>query len=290
MPSALLESLRPKQWVKNLALFAAIIFSRNLQNITMLWRSILAFVLFCLISSSIYLFNDIRDIESDRQHPVKRKRPLPSGRLSTGMALRTGMALAGCGLISAWFLSPAFFWIALAYFLMQLAYSLKLKQIVILDVMLIALGFVFRVVSGALVIDVKISSWLLICTILLALFLALSKRRHELVFLEDKAGEHRQILREYSPYFLDQMISVVTASTVMAYALYTMSPETVAKFGTNNLDLTIPFVLYGIFRYLYLIHQKELGGDPTRILFTDRPLIINIILWFLCVELVINLG
>jgi 4-hydroxybenzoate polyprenyltransferase len=290
MLTALIESLRPKQWIKNLAIFAAIIFSQNLHNLGMLVKVCLACLIFCLLSGSIYLINDVLDMDNDRQHPLKCKRPIPSGRLSPKLAITTSVGLTILCLAGSFWLQPQFGFIALSYFVLLAGYSLKLKQIVIVDVMVIALGFVLRVVSGALVIRVEISSWLLICTILLALFLALSKRRHELMLLDKQAVEHRQILREYSPYFLDQMIAVVTASTLMAYALYTMSAETIAKFNTPNLPLTIPFVLYGIFRYLYLVHQRGQGGSPTNIMFTDLPLIVNTLLWLVSVEIILYMA
>jgi 4-hydroxybenzoate polyprenyltransferase len=190
----------------------------------------------------------------------------------------------------SYYLSLSFFFVVLAYFLLQLAYSFSLKHIVILDVFAIAFGFALRVVAGAVIINVEISSWLLICTILLALFLGFSKRRHELVVLEDGAQEHRKVLTDYSSYLLDQMISVVTASTVVSYALYTMSKETIEKFGTRNLIFTVPFVLYGIFRYLYLIHKKEEGGSPESILVTDKPLMVSILLWAIAVGIILYGG
>jgi 4-hydroxybenzoate polyprenyltransferase len=290
MLSALFESLRPKQWTKNLVLFAPIIFSQNLHNLDMLLKVCLAFLIFCLLSGCIYLVNDVMDMENDKQHPIKCQRPIPSGRLNPKTAISISIGLALSCLIGSFWLQPQFGLISVIYLILLTAYSLRLKQIVIVDVMAIALGFVLRVVSGAVVIQVEISSWLLICTILLALFLALSKRRHELILLDTLATEHREILREYSPYFLDQMIAVVTASTLMAYALYTMSAETIAKFNTPYLNLTIPFVLYGIFRYLYLVHQKGQGGSPTTIMLTDLPLIINTFLWLISVEIILYMA
>jgi 4-hydroxybenzoate polyprenyltransferase len=238
-----------------------------------------AFLIFCFISGSIYIINDVADVTADRKHPVKCKRPVASGELGVKTALLTATAIAIVCLCAAFYLGPYFFMTALGYLLLQLAYTLYFKYVVILDVFSIAAGFVLRVIAGAVVIDVEISSWFIICTILLSLFLGFSKRRHELESLEDDAHLHRKVLGDYSVYFLDQMISVVTASTVICYALYTMSAETVAKFGTSNLILTVPFVLYGIFRYLYLIHIKGEGGNPENILVKDIPLIIDIVLW-----------
>ncbi len=289
MIGPLIESLRPKQWSKNLLLFAGLFFSRNVFHLSLVLRVVFGFVLFCLISGGVYLFNDLFDLKKDREHPVKSKRPLPSGRLSVSSAIVSSIILIGGGLLLSFYLKIEFGYFALSYVAINIAYSLILKHIVILDVILIAFGFVIRAVSGAVIIGVSISSWLLICTIFLALFLALCKRRHELVFLGSSAEQHRKILSEYSPELLDQMISVVTASTVMAYALYTMSAETVDKFGTRNLIFTIPFVIYGIFRYLYLVHQRNLGGSPELILLKDRSMIVNIALFLVVSGLIIYL-
>jgi 4-hydroxybenzoate polyprenyltransferase len=222
-------------------------------------------------------------LKADRAHPKKSTRPLASGKLKPVTAIIAGVVLVILSLATAFWLHTSFALIALGYFFLQIVYSLVLKHVVILDVLTVATGFVLRAIAGAEVISVPISSWLLICTILLALFLSLGKRRHELLLLEDNAVHHRKILYEYSPGLLDQMISVVTASTVVAYALYTMSADTVKKFQTDNLKYTIPFVLYGIFRYLYLIHQRSEGGSPERIMFDDKPLLINIILYLVTV-------
>ncbi len=277
------RTMRPKQWTKNLLLFAALIFSQNLFQTAMLGDVIIAFLIFCLLSGSVYTLNDLIDLNQDRQHPKKSKRPLASGKLKPPVAIISGVILVSLSLTSAFWLSTNFAWIALGYLILQIAYSTLLKHVVIVDVLAVSTGFVLRAIAGAEVINVPISSWLLICTILLALFLALGKRRHELLLLEENAVHHRKILYEYSPGLLDQMISVATASTVVAYALYTMSAETIKKFNTDNLKYTIPFVLYGIFRYLYLIHQKSEGGSPEKILFNDRPLLINIILYLITI-------
>ncbi len=283
----MLESLRPKQWIKNLFIFFALIFSQNLHNIPLVIRAAGAFFIFCLLAGTVYLVNDLMDLEADRHHPIKCKRPLPSGRLDPKVAVIASGIIAVVCMAAAFWLDVKFGILAAVYLVLLLSYSFKLKHIVIVDVMTIAIGFVIRVVAGAVVINVQISNWLLACTILLALFLALSKRRHELVLLNNQASQHREILKEYSPYYLDQMIGVVTASTVMAYTLYTMSADTIAKFHTPYLSFTIPFVLYGIFRYLYLVHQKSEGGDPSAILFTDFPLLVNMILWLIAVELIL---
>lgn len=262
-------------------------FFQNILNLSLLGKTIVAFISFCLLSSSFYIFNDLQDLEEDKRHPLKSKRPLASGRLKKSYALFSFGVLGFLGLILAASLNWPFLLISLVYFFLQVAYSLWLKHVVILDVFVIAAGFLIRVVAGGLAIKVTLSSWLLICSTLLALFLALSKRRHELVLLSKEASEHRPILEEYSPYFLDQLIAVVTASIVVAYCLYTISEETVAKFGTSNLLFTVPFVLYGIFRYLYLIHQKFEGGSPELLIIKDKPLLIDIFLWIVSAILIL---
>ena len=246
-------------------------------------KAVVAFVVFCALSAAVYLMNDVLDREQDRRHPQKALRPIASGALSVGTAITAAVALGGLALAAAFALGLPFFWVAGSYLLLQLAYSAFLKHIVILDVLTIAAGFTLRAVAGGAAIVVPVSHWLVLCTTLGALFLALGKRRHELVLLADSATEHRRILEDYSPYLLDQMISVVTASTLIAYAFYTISPETTQKFDTTLLSLTIPFPLYGIFRYLYLVHQKSKGGNPSDLLLEDRPILACIGLWALAV-------
>jgi 4-hydroxybenzoate polyprenyltransferase len=275
---AAVRSLRPRQWAKNLFVFAGVVFSQNLFT-PLLGRAAIAFAIFCGLSGAIYLVNDAVDMHKDRLHPTKRQRPIASGALPRwlGVALAAAL-LAGC-LGAAFALSVPFGAVALAYAVLLVAYSLWLKAIVIVDVLTVAIGFVLRAIAGAAAVDVSISGWLIICTILVALFLALGKRRHEYLSLRGTAAAHRPILAEYSEGFLDQMIAVVSASTVTAYALYTMSPETVGKFHTRFLPLTLPFVLYGIFRYLYLLYHRELGGNPSDLLLSDRALLLNTLLW-----------
>lgn len=227
------------------------------------------------------------DRDADRTHPKKRFRPIASGALSPQAALAAAAVFGGTGLIGAWMVGRGVFAIAASYLVLLSVYSGPIKRLVILDVLTIAIGFVMRAAAGAVAIAVPISNWLLVCTILLALFLALSKRRQELVLLADGATSHRRILEEYSTALLDQMIAVVTASTLMAYALYTVSPETVAKFGTDRLIYTLPFPLYGIFRYLYLVHQKQGGGSPAEMLITDRPLLACVAFWAAAVVLIV---
>jgi 4-hydroxybenzoate polyprenyltransferase len=275
---AAVKSLRPRQWAKNLFVFAAVVFSQNLFT-PLVGLAVLAFAIFCGLSGAIYLVNDVVDMEKDRLHPIKRRRPIAAGVLPRGLGVALAAVLLGASLGAAFILSPRFGLVALAYAVLLVAYSLWLKAVVIVDVLTVATGFVLRAIAGAAAVDVDISGWLIICTILVALFLALGKRRHEYLSLKGAAAAHRPILAEYSEGFLDQMIAVVTASTVTAYALYTMSPETVAKFHTRFLPLTLPFVLYGIFRYLYLLYHRELGGNPSDLLLNDRALLVNTLLW-----------
>jgi 4-hydroxybenzoate polyprenyltransferase len=284
--AAIVVSLRPRQWVKNLFVFAGLIFAQRLFT-SAAWVALAAFAIFCGLSGAIYLFNDVADRERDRLDPRKRLRPIAAGVLPVGVAVTAAVVLIVGGLVCAEMRSRGFCLTALAYVILLITYSAWLKHIVIVDVIVVAGGFVLRAVAGAVVIDVEMSGWLLICTILLALFLALGKRRYEYVALDQDAARHRPILAEYSPALLDQMIAVVTASTVTAYALYTMSPETVAKFHTHWLPATLPFVLYGIFRYLYLLYQRHLGGNPSELLLGDRALLINTICWICAVLLII---
>ena len=287
MAASLIVSVRPGEWTKNLFVFAGLLFGQRLADPVAVGRATAAFVIFCALAGVVYLVNDVADRNRDRQHPRKRDRPIASGALSVSTAL-TAAGLLGIGALAwAWWMGRDFGLVATAYVLLLVLYSGPLKHIVIIDVLTIAIGFVLRVVAGAVAIGVPISQWLLICTILLALFLGLSKRRHEIVLLADGATGHRRILQEYSPYLLDQMIGVVTASTLMAYILYATSHETAEKFGTSLLGLTIPFPLYGIFRYLYLVHRKEGGGSPAELLLNDRPLLACVALWAVAVVVII---
>jgi len=285
-----LQIARPTQWAKSLVLFAAIVFAKRLFVAADFLVVCAAFACFCCASSGAYAMNDIRDCERDRRHPLKSRRPIPAGRITRRAAAALAAALMACGLGGGALLGSGFALLLGLYLALQVAYTFALKDIVILDVMAIATGFVIRAVAGAVVIGVPFSPWLIICTFLLALFLGLAKRRHELVLLEAGATGHRAALREYSPYFLDQMISVVTPSTVVAYAIYTASPEVREKLGTDQLYLTFPFVLFGIFRYLYLVHRRDEGGNPTRLLLRDRPLQIAVLLWILTAIALLYLG
>jgi 4-hydroxybenzoate polyprenyltransferase len=283
----LVRSLRPSQWTKNLIIFGGLLFGQRLFDLHSVVYASAAFIVFCALSGVVYLLNDVADREADRRHPLKRQRPIASGALSASTALLAAGIIVVTALGIAFWLRFEFGLFAAAYVGLLALYSGPLKHVVIIDVLTIAIGFVLRAAAGAVVIDVPISNWLLVVTILGALFLALSKRRHELVLLADEATSHRATLQEYSPYLLDQMISVVTASTLVSYAFYTINPETVEKFHTTHLGLTLPFLLYGIFRYLYLVHQKEGGGSPAEMLLNDRPLLLCVALWALAVALII---
>ena len=278
--------LRPAQWSKNGIILAAFFFARwdpgqreHVLGTAPLVVVLLGAVDFCLLASSVYILNDVVDRRADALHPEKRGRPVAAGRIAPSAACVAAGLLAAVSLAGAWLLAPRFGALALGYFVLQLVYSGILKRVAILDVFVIAMGFVLRAIAGAAVIDVRISPWLLLCTFLLALFLALCKRRHEKQLLGAEEAGHRRALAGYTPVLLDQMIAVVAAATVMAYALYTLSAETAARFGTHGLGFTIPFVLFGIFRYLELVYAGNRGGRPEQILLTDRVLIVTILLY-----------
>jgi len=284
---ALLKLMRPTHWVKNVFVLAPVVFAQRLNDAEAVGLALLAFLCFCLASSAVYAFNDIRDREEDRLHPVKCHRPIPAGDLSVAAAAVACVVLAGVAIGGAAYIGSEFLIVLVAYLVLNLLYTTVLKHVVILDVMSVSLGFVLRVLGGAVAIGVEVSAWLLLCTIFLALFLAFSKRRHELMLLDHHASDQRPVLTSYSPAFLDQMINVVTASTVVAFALYSISPETVEKFQTRFLIYTTPFVLYGIFRYLYLIYQQPGKLNPTEHVVRDLPSMINLMLWSASVIFVI---
>lgn len=282
--------MRPGAWTKNLFVPAALLFSRIWEAGGVL-ATALATLGFCVLSSSIYLINDIADREKDRLHPEKRHRPLASGELAVPTAAVAAVVMVLCVLAASAALATRFLIVASVYFVSQLAYSLGLKRLVILDALLIALGFVLRALAGVAALQdagysMSISPWLLICTFFLAVFLAFSKRRSEVISLGDDAPNHRESLRDYSPRLLDEMISIATAASVLGYAIYTVSERTM-HLVSPRLYITIPFVAYGVFRYLYLVHEKGLGGSPDRLLFRDRPLLVNILLWLASVVLVL---
>lgn len=283
MLAPLVRSLRPSQWAKNLFVLAPLVFGSRLGDAAAVTRALLALLAFCCAASAVYLVNDLRDREEDRLHPRKRLRPLAAGTLSVPTAAVAVLLLVAAAAALAYGLGAGFGRVLAAYLLLNLLYTLWFKHMVILDVMCIGLLFVLRVLAGAAATGVQVSSWLFLCTIFLALFLAFSKRRHEITLLADGAAGQRPVLDHYSPAFLDQMINVVTASSVVAYALYAVAPETVAKFHTQRLIYTIPLVLFGIFRYLYLMYQREDQRNPTEAILTDLPFLINIALWGLSV-------
>ena len=285
--ASLFVSLRPDQWTKNLIVFAALIFAVKLLDPAATAKAAAAFLIFCALSGAVYLVNDVADREQDRQHPVKRMRPIAAGDLSPGAARIAAVLLSAIALIASFALRPAFGAAAAAYLALFVVYTRTLKHIVVLDVMTIAIGFVLRAVAGGLVISVHISNWLLVCTMLGALFLGFAKRRHEITLLAAGAKGHRRILEEYDPYLLDQMIGVVAAATMVAYIIYCASPETHAYFGTEWMVLTTPFPIYGLFRYLYLVHRKAGGGSPSDMLFADRPLLACVLLWGITSVLII---
>jgi len=286
MLSPLIESIRPKQWIKNLFIFAPLVFGERLFDPISFLKVSLGFILFCTIAGSGYLINDIIDEKNDKEHPLKSKRPIASGRLKKRDAIIFAVLFLIISLLGGFSLNINFGFSITFYFFLSLFYSIWLKKIVIIDILALSCGFVVRVVAGAFCINVSISLWLLICTMLISLFLILSKRRHELVLLEDDASLHREILAEYSPGFIDEMISAVTGATIIAYSLYAFQGR--EKFG-SSLPLTIPFVLYGIFRYLYLVHQKKKGGSPEIDITSDKPLMINMLLWIISVLMIIYL-
>jgi 4-hydroxybenzoate polyprenyltransferase len=289
----LLRAMRPKQWIKNSLVFGAFVFTLNERWRPFspeMWRyldrSLATFALFSLLASSIYLINDVRDIEKDRQHPRKRRRPIAAGTLAPGVAIGFAVLLMVATLAASFVLSPAFAGIAVAYLIMQFGYVFVLKEIVLLDVFVLAIGFVMRAVSGAVVIGASISPWLYTVTLLGALFLGLCKRRNELLLLDQAAGEHRKILASYTPSLLDSLTSIVASSTIMAYSLYTFTSP---KLPANNLMmLTIPFVIFGMFRYLYLAHSQNAGGSPEEVFLRDKPLIATIALWIVTTGIILG--
>lgn len=279
----ILRAARPKQWTKNIVVFAALIFAMGDPSQQVSWISAglaaAAAAVFCMLSSGIYLLNDARDVELDRAHPTKRTRPVASGEVSVPTAVLLAGILVACGLFAALRIDRDLLGVALGYVALQVLYTFGLKRIALVDIFVIAAGFVLRALAGAVVIHVTISPWLLLCTLLLALFLALCKRRHELVVVQDAGGETRPSLRGYDQRLLDTLIPMIGAATLVCYSLYTLWPDTVAKFGTHALGFTIPFVIFGLFRYLDLVYRHEKGGRPEQILLTDPPLLVAIALY-----------
>jgi 4-hydroxybenzoate polyprenyltransferase len=288
MVKALFKTMRPKQWTKNILVFAALVFDRQLFQVEPLLHTVAGFIMLCLASSTIYLINDIADIEQDRQHPKKKFRPLASGALSARTAAIAAVLFALISITASFFLSPGFGSILLLYLVINLFYSFWLKHVPIIDVMLVASGFVLRVGAGVTLIVVeRFSPWLYVCTTLIALFMGLGKRRAEISLLSDKANSHRRVLEGYSIALLDQLINIVSATTIMAYSLYTFSAENLP--ANHLMMLTIPFVLYAIFRYIYLIQIKGAGGAPDELVLTDYPLMATFLLWGLLSILIMYL-
>jgi 4-hydroxybenzoate polyprenyltransferase len=286
---ALIKTLRPAQWTKNGAIFVPLVFDEKLFQIQPLTRTIIGFVMLCLISGTVYLINDLVDIEKDRQHPTKRYRPLPSGQLSKSVAIVAAILIPAIVLPLSLLLDIAFGLILTGYLVLQIAYSFRLKNVVIIDVMIIAAGFVLRVAAGVPLVDAeRFSPWLYLFTTLLALFLALGKRRQEIALLKGQAGNTRAVLNHYSLPFVDEMTAVVTAGTLMTYALYTFSAPNLPE--NHTMMLTIPFLIYGIFRYLYVIHIQGNGGAPDEVLLTDRPLQATVGLFGLAVVVILYLA
>ncbi len=279
MIRSLIVSMRPKQMVKNAFVFGPLIFSNNLFSLEKFGASAVAFASFCFLAAAVYLLNDVVDLKRDREHPVKRHRPIASGELPASVALLASAVFAAATIaVSLWL--NTYLTVILGFYLVNnVLYSFVLKRYVLLDVGSIAFGFVLRVLAGATAIQVDPSPWLIICTMTLACFLGFGKRRHELVLLNDNPQSHRSVLKEYSPQLLDQLLMITAAMAIITYAIYTIAPATVEHFGTTHLIYTVPFVLYGVFRYLYLVHVRFEGGDPAKVLLGDPPLIFNILLW-----------
>ena len=285
------KSMRPWQWTKNFVLFAGVLFSRRFYDLDLVERSFLGFIVFCLLSGAIYLMNDLLDRKHDREHPDKKGRPITAGLLRPVTALTVALILIGALLPLSWFLGKGFFVLAVLFVLLNVIYSAFLKRAVILDAFSISFSFLIRAAAGVVVLHpvipgLELSPWLLICTLFLSLFLAFCKRRHEICALES-AGEHRQTLRDYTPMLLDQLVGLTAAATMISYSIYTVWPNTVEKFSTTNLVFTVPFVGFGLMRYLYLVYSRNEGGDPSGVLFLDRVILVDVFLWFLAVIVIL---
>lgn len=278
--------MRPRQWAKNIFVFVALFFDRKLTDPESILRTLAAFVLLCLMSSAVYIMNDLADIENDRQHPTKKNRPLPAGQLNPFVAAGAAIILATGSLIAGFLLSTGLGWILLLYLLIQISYTFWLKRVVLVDVLVVASGFILRIAAGVVVIEVeRFSPWLYVFGGFLALFMVLGKRRHELVLLGENASDHRQILKEYNLDLVDRLLGLVTTGAVIAYTLYTFLAEGLPS--THLMMLTIPFVLYAVFRYLYLIHVRHEGGAPEDILLRDRAMQLSMVLWAIVVFIVL---
>jgi 4-hydroxybenzoate polyprenyltransferase len=282
-----LRALRVYQWTKNLLLFAALLFAKQAGDPAQVFIAIKAFAAFCMASSATYLLNDLMDVEKDRVHPEKKNRPIASGALPMSGAIGSLLGLFAGSMALAYNINLHFFYALLVYIALTVSYSFGLKNLVIIDVLIVALGFVIRAMAGALALDVAFSNWLVVCTLFLALFLGLSKRRHEIVTLEEDAKNHRKVLNHYSVHYLDQLILIVAGATLITYTIYTCSPEVVGRLGSDKLYFTIPFVVYGLFRYLFLVHQHAEGGDPSSSLIKDAPLGCTVVLWAVACALIL---
>ncbi|MEK4662524.1 decaprenyl-phosphate phosphoribosyltransferase [Priestia sp. FSL H7-0729] len=282
--SGLFRLLRPKQWTKNLLLFAALLFSFEEIRTETILATLLGFILFSLVAGCVYILNDFVDRDRDRQHPVKKYRPMASGQVNPTHALLFGIILLILSVGTAFMMNPLFGILCIVYFLLNVSYSFVLKHLVILDMMTIAAGFVLRAIAGGVLIQVPFTPWFLICTMLLSLFLAIGKRRNELTLLEGNTGSHRKVLDNYSITLLDQFNTIVTTATIISYSLFTFTSD-----RTIHLMWTIPLVIYGMFRYLYLIHMKNQGGSPDRVLFEDKPILITVILYVISVVIIFTI-
>jgi len=284
--------MRPEQWTKNLVVFAALIFSRNLLQVDLALKAVEAFFIFCLLSGTIYVINDIADIEKDKLHDRKKHRPLPSGQLSVGFAGGVIALTAVLALWGAWLVGPSFVLVCIAFLILNLLYSFVLKRIAILDVISISISFILRAFAGVAALnsidpEIKLSAWLLLCTLFLSLFLAFCKRRHELTTLSESAADHRESLRDYSPALLDQLVGITAGASILSYSIYTIWPDTVAKFGTANLVYTVPLVLIGVMRYLFLVYNEDKGGNPSELFLHERFLLIDVLLWIVLVVVIL---
>jgi len=277
----LLRLMRPYQWVKNAFVFIGLLFGHAWQDAHLVTQVVIAFVAFCLVSSAIYTINDIVDLEQDRRHPKKSRRPLSSGSVPVSAAIVLAVLLGVLGFGFAYFSSPTVLVILAGYALMNIAYSFRLKHVVILDVFIIATGFMLRILAGTLGVGIPPSQWLLLCGLMVTLFLGFTKRRAEIIALTDDKTAHRRVLEHYSPVLLDKMIGITAAGLIMSYSLYTMNPDTIRIHNTPNLIYTVPFVMYGVFRYIYLLHHQSGGGDPSRDLARDRHMLIVVGGWLL---------
>lgn len=283
------KALRLRQWIKNLLIFSALIFSGKLMDVHFLLKTIVAFFLFSFTVSGVYLLNDCFDLKHDLNHPIKKNRPLAQGLLTVSESVFSALILFLFSIGIAFFVDINFMFVLILYIFLNILYTVYVKHILIVDVLFLSLFFILRVLAGALVISVSASFWLIICTFMLATFIGFGKRRHELMELDKIAKEHRKVLQYYEPYFLDQMMAVVATSTVITFILYTVSDAAVSNFGSVKLLYTTPLVLYGVFRYLYLIHCKKKGGDPATLIVNDTPMVINVILWALLAVILIYL-